>query len=37
MLKLSKITPIPKSGDVRDMSNFRLVSILPVFSKILKR
>jgi hypothetical protein len=37
MLKLSKIVPIPKSGDVRDMSNYRPISILPVFSEILEK
>jgi hypothetical protein len=37
MLKLSKIIPIPKSGDVRDMSNFRPISVLPVFSKMLEK
>jgi hypothetical protein len=31
MLKLSKIIPILKSGDVRELSNYRLISILPVF------
>jgi hypothetical protein len=37
MLKLSKIIPIPKSSDVRDISNYRPIYTLPVFSKILEK
>jgi hypothetical protein len=37
MLKTSKIKPIPKGGDERDILNYRLISILSVFSKILEK
>jgi hypothetical protein len=37
MLKISKIKPIPKGGDIRDIPNYRLISILSVFSKILEK
>jgi hypothetical protein len=35
MLKISKIKPIPKGGDKRDILNYRPILILSVFSKIL--
>jgi hypothetical protein len=35
MLKLSKIKPIPKGGNKSDIQNYRPISILSVFSKIL--
>ena len=36
-LKLAKITPILKTGDESLLTNYRPVSVLPVFSKILER
>ena len=36
-MKLAKIVPIYKSGDPMAISNYRPVSILPLFSKLLER
>ena len=36
-LKFGKVTPLFKSGDKDNVSNYRPVSILPVFSKVLER
>ena len=36
-LKITKITPIFKSGAKDNASNYRPISILPVFSKVLER
>ena len=36
-LKVARITPIFKSGDVTMMSNYRPISVLPCFSKILEK
>ena len=36
-MKLAKITPIFKSGDTSIVGNYRPISLLPTFSKILER
>ncbi|KAL5266371.1 hypothetical protein ACHWQZ_G003709 [Mnemiopsis leidyi] len=37
VLKVGKITPIYKKGNVEDMSNYRPVSTLPIFGKIFEK
>ena len=36
-MKIAKVIPLFKSGDSMIMSNYRPVSVLPLFSKILER
>ena len=36
-LKIAKVTPVFKSGDPEDIHNYRPISVLPCFSKILER
>ena len=36
-LKVARVTPIFKSGEVNVFTNYRPVSVLPLFSKILER
>ena len=36
-LKIAKVTPIFKSGDAMIINNYRHVSVLPVFSKLLEK
>ena len=36
-MKIAKVTPLFKSGDVDKLCNYRPISILPVFSKLLER
>jgi len=36
-LKYAVITPLHKRGDVSDIANYRPISLLPVFSKILEK
>ena len=37
LLKIAKMTPVFKTGDYNEISNYRPVSFLPCFSKILGR
>jgi potassium voltage-gated channel Eag-related subfamily H protein 8 len=34
--KISKIIPLHKSENIKDMNNYRTISILPIMSKILE-
>ena len=36
-LKIARVTPIVKAGDENEMGNYRPISVLPCFSKILER
>ena len=35
--KIAKVTPLPKSGDIHNVSNYRPISQLPIPGKILER
>ena len=36
-LKIAKVTPLFTSGDAENVTNYRPISVLPVFSKIFDR
>ena len=36
-LKLTRVTPIFKSSDPTSFPNYRLISVLPVFSKVIEK
>ena len=36
-LKIAKVTPVFKTGNLKEISNYRPISVLPCFSKILER
>ena len=36
-LKIAKVTPLFKTGDLKEINNYRAISVLPSFSKILER
>ena len=36
-LKIAKVVPIFKSGDCALTNNYRLISLLPVISKVIKK
>ena len=36
-LRIARVTPIHKAGDVKEIGNYRPISALPCFSKILER
>ena len=36
-LKIAKVTPVYKSGDSSSLRNYRPISVLPCFSKMLER
>ena len=36
-MKITRVIPILKTGDVQEFSNYRSISILPQFSKVLKK
>jgi hypothetical protein len=36
-LKITKVVPVHKKGDARDVRNYRPIALLPVFSKLLEK
>ena len=36
-LKKARVTPIPKEGDKCNLSNYRPISVLPIFSKVFQK
>ena len=36
-LKIARVSPVYKAGDSSDLTNYRAISVLPCFSKILGR
>ena len=36
-LKRARVTPIPKEGDKCNLSNYRPISVLPVFGKVFEK
>ena len=36
-LKITRVSPVYKAGDSSDLTNYRPISVLPCFSKILER
>ena len=36
-MKIARVTPIHKKGNKNDVNNFRPISVLPFFSKILEK
>ena len=36
-LKKARVTPIPKEGNKMYLSNYRPISVLPVFSKVFEK